>query len=526
VRAERATGRGRRWWIALALALAGMLAATTSAQAATYPEAVLMVSGFDTASPFSTPDPNCNGKEGPEWSPAGGIAQTLKPAGLDVFTAPVRQTGEPLLAPCTGPGEAAPPDSAVINSNGELDANGQALANLIGFMRHTYGVEKLHLVGHSDGGLWSRSAITQDSGYAGLEVLSLTTLGTPHIGSLVADLAINLDGGKCDFTNKIEQLICESVVGVADLMLKDLGKVATTELTNGFLTGWNPKQRIGSCPVTGIAGNHVGFSIPLLGYYTPSDGAVGLSSALGESALAIDGSTIPAPGIPNFKQGGTYDVVHGLGLDFLDPANLLNTQAVSNEVRDTVLAAATNTTACNIGAGERDPVEVSHGLPLYRLVAPNRRGRLPRADAGELIAAKSGVELSCAGTKLEATAHRGDPRLALFETSACDKRPRVANGAKRGARSRRRAKAVLVDHAERNQVTVTIEGTDAQIDVQGPRVRRLRAVIWSGGQRERLALDRDGSATLPEGVERTWLRIRAKAKPGGTVASGTTLLSR
>jgi triacylglycerol lipase len=517
VRAERATGRGRRWWVALALALGGILAATSSAQAATYPEAVLLMSGFDTASPFSTPDPSCNGKEGPEWNPAGGIAQALKPAGLDVFTAPVRQTAEPLLPPCTGPGETAPPDTAVINSNGELDANGQALANLLAFMRDTYGVQKLHLVGHSDGGLWSRSAITQDSGYSGLRVLSLTTLGTPHTGSLVADLAINLDGGKCEFTNEIEQLICDSVVEVADLMLKDLGQVATTELTNGFLTGWNPKQRIGSCPLTGIAGNHIGVGLPLLGYYTPSDGAVGVSSALGESALALDGSTIPAPGIPNFKQGGTYDVVHGLGLDFLDSANLLNTQAVSNEVRDTVLAAATNTTACNTGAGERDPVEVSHGLPLYRFVVPDRRGGLPRADAGELIAAKSGVELSCGGTKLEGTALRGDPRLALFETSACDRRPRVTN---------RRAKAVLVDHAERTQVTVTFEGTDVQIDVQGPRVRRLRAVIWSGGQRERLGLDGDGSATLPEGDERTWLRIRAKTRPGGTVASGTTLLSR
>jgi pimeloyl-ACP methyl ester carboxylesterase len=428
----------------------------------------------------------------------------------------VRQTGEPLLAPCTGPGEAAPPDTAVINSNGELDANGLAVANLIGFMRDAYGVEKLHLVGHSDGGLWSRSAITQDSGYAGLEVLSLTTLGTPHIGSLVADLAINLDGGKCDFSNEIEQLICESVVEVADLMLEDLGKVATTELTNGFLTGWNPKQRIGSCPVTGIAGNHVGFTIPVLGYYTPSDGAVGVSSALGQRAVAIDGNTIPAPGIPNFKQGGTYDVVHGLGLDFLDTANLLNTQAVSNEVRDTVLAARTNTTACNTGAGEAEPGETALGLPLHRFVPPNRRGRLPRPDSGEFLAAKRGVAVRCGGTELDATALRGDPRLALFETSGCNKRPRV----------RRRARAVLIDHAERNDVMVTIAGTELQIDVQGSRVRQLRAVIWSGGRRERLDLDGDGSATLPEGDERTWLRIRAKPKPGATVASGTTLLSR
>jgi hypothetical protein len=49
VRAERATRRGRRWSAVLALALGGMLAATTSAHAATYPEAVLLVSGFDTA---------------------------------------------------------------------------------------------------------------------------------------------------------------------------------------------------------------------------------------------------------------------------------------------------------------------------------------------------------------------------------------------------------------------------------------------------------------------------------------------
>jgi pimeloyl-ACP methyl ester carboxylesterase len=442
----------------------------------------------------------------------------------------VRQTGEPLVAPCTGPGEAAPPDTAVINSNGELDDNGLALANLIGFMRDTYGVEKLHLVGHSDGGLWSRSAITQDGGYIGLEVLSLTTLGTPHTGSLVADLAINLDGGKCDFANEIEQLICESVVEVADLMLKDLGKVATTELTNGFLTGWNPKQRIGSCPVTGIAGNHVGFSIPLLGYYTPSDGAVGLSSALGESALAIDGSTIPAPGIPNFKQGGTYDVVHGLGLDFLDPANLLNTPAVSSKVRDTVLAAATNTTACNTSLGEREPGETRLGLPLFRLDAPNRRGRLPRHDSGELVAAKSNVELSCGGTELEATAHCGDPRLAIFETSGCEKRLRATKGgsataAGRGGR-KRPAKAVLVDHAERNQVLVTVDGSEIQISITGPKVRRLRAVIWSGAERRRLDLDAEGRATLPEGDELTPLRIRARTKPGGVVSSASTTLSR
>ncbi|MGH8956844.1 MAG: esterase/lipase family protein [Microbacterium sp.] len=507
-----------------------MLAIPASASAATYPDAVLLVSGFDTASPFTTPDPSCDGKEGPEWNPAGGIAKTLKPAGLDVFTAPVRQTGGSLLPPCSGPGELVPPDAVVIDSNGEADANGRALANLIGFLRDAYGLERLQIVGHSDGGLWSRSAITQDGAYAGVEVLSLTTLGTPHTGSLVADLAIQLNGGKCDFSNEIEQLICDGVVEVAQLMLKDLGEVATTELTNGFLTGWNPKQRIGSCPVTGIAGDGVGFDLAGFEYYTPNDGAVGLASALGEASRAIDGSTIPAPGIPNFRQGGTYDVVHGEVLDFLSAQNLLNTQAISDEVRDTVIVNASTTTPCNEGAGEREPGTTRLGLPLYRFDAPNRRGLLPRPDPGEFVAAQDGVGVKCGRTHLDRTIHRGDSRIQLFETFACDKRLRVTKSAGTAAtasdKASLRGKAVLLDHAERNSVVLRVDGAVVRIKVRGAKVRKLRVTAWAGGRRQRLALDRKGSATLPDAGERTWLRIRARTKPGWVVSSANTTLSR
>jgi pimeloyl-ACP methyl ester carboxylesterase len=532
VRVEESNRRGRRrWLVTAALVLGGMLAMPASAAAATYPDAVLLVSGFDTASPFSTPDPSCDGQEGPEWDPVGGIAKTLKPAGLNVFTAPVRQTGEPLLPPCAGPGELLPPDTAVINSNGETDANGQALANLIGFLRDSYGVERLQIVGHSDGGLWSRSAITQDGAYTGVEVRSLTTLGTPHTGSLVADLAIQLNGGQCDFSNEIEQLICDGVVDVAQVMLKDLGQVATSELTNGFLTGWNSKQRIGSCPVTGIAGDHVGIDLAGYRYYTPNDGAVGLASALGEVSKNIDGSPIPAPGIPAFHQGGTYDVVHGEVVSFLSAQNLLNTQAISDEVRDTVIANAANTTPCNVGAGEREPGTTRLGLPLYRLDAPNRRGRLPRPDDGEYVAAKRGVGIKCGrGTSLDPIVYRGDPRIQLFDAFDCDKRLRVTksggNGTAARGKARRGGGAVLLDHAARNRVILEVDGAEVRTRLRGAKVRKLRVTAWAGGRRQRLTLDRKGNATLPDADKRTWLRIRARTKPGWVVSTANTTVSR
>jgi hypothetical protein len=88
------------------------------------------------------------------------------------------------------------------------------------------------------------------------------------------------------------------------------------------------------------------------------------------------------------------------------------------------------------------------------------------------------------------------------------------------------AKAVLVDHAERNQVLVTVDGSEIQISIKRPKVRRLRAVIWSGAERRRLDLDAEGRATLPEHDELTPLRIRARTKPGGVISSASTTLSR
>ena len=50
-------------WLALGV-LAVLGATANGAEAApAYPKAVLLVSGFETKTPFSTPDPTCRGKE-------------------------------------------------------------------------------------------------------------------------------------------------------------------------------------------------------------------------------------------------------------------------------------------------------------------------------------------------------------------------------------------------------------------------------------------------------------------------------
>ena len=57
-----------------------------------------------------------------------------------------------------------------------------------------FGREPVHVVGHSMGGLDARSLLAEP-GWGEGRVLSLTTVGTPHLGSFLADIAeVNMSG--------------------------------------------------------------------------------------------------------------------------------------------------------------------------------------------------------------------------------------------------------------------------------------------------------------------------------------------
>ena len=94
---------------------------------------------------------------------------------------------------------------------GSIDLRAQGLISHVNEVLQRTGGQKVHIIAHSMGGLDARHMIV-DKGMAG-RVASLTTIGTPHHGTSVAD-EIAKPGGKL-LLRKLDQLI--DVDGFADL---------------------------------------------------------------------------------------------------------------------------------------------------------------------------------------------------------------------------------------------------------------------------------------------------------------------
>ena len=372
---------------------------------------MVLVSGFTTSTPFSTPDPSCAGNEGDTWSLS--VAPALKAAGYPVFTAPEGPSSDGNApgnapSPCVGPGQQAPPPDVTVNTGGDVDQNGQRLGQFLAFLNQDYGVTDVQLVGHSDGGIWSRSAITQSANYPGVTITSLTTLGTPHEGSFVADLALGVGGLDCPAGgNGILKYLCEGVQEIESIISSVLGPTALNELTSSFTSTWNTKQSIGGCPVTTVAGTYVqvpyvGFLLPQ--YYDPSDTVVGQSSALATPSTLIDFAPVVPPNIPNLIDGGTFPVVHSPSLSFITPDNLLNTPSVTAVVQNAVAAGGGTATPCSAGPAAGTPPVAAGGpapqvadlrLDPLMVTGPRRPDRLPPTAKGDIVAGNRGVRVTC-----------------------------------------------------------------------------------------------------------------------------------
>ncbi len=504
----------RQLLVSLAAVLLAAAAAPSLAAAAPAPgSAVVFVSGFTTTTPFTSSAPQCAGQEGPTWGAPTGAPAQLRAAGYAVFTAPVGNHGR-TAAPCAAPGQPLPPSTATIDSNGDVDANGQALLTFLSFLRTSYGITSVQLVGHSDGGLWSRSAFTQYATAAAPTptVRSLTTLGTPHTGSYAADLAEFVHDGQCD-TSGLEQEICELILPVLDDMIGDLGDDAVKELSSSYLAGWNRRQTIG-CPVTVVAGTYValpswiGWAVP--SYYFPDDGVVGEASGLNESSWSLTLARISAAPFQAIS-GGTFPVVHSSTLSSLlgTPNTLTNYAPIATVVQDSIVSPP-GTTPCVTGSGggaapaaaaatTTTAEPASSGTVRVRfatLLAPGRGGRFA-ARPRDIALLPGRTRIRCGSRSLASVPLLGSRRLGVSVLPRCRGGIVVPGG---------RALIVRRDAAGR-ALELRWTGASVRATVHGRGLREIRietkpAARWR-------PLPRSGRALLPLTTARIPIRATA-----------------
>lgn len=155
--------------------------------------AVVLISGGASVTPFTTPTQACSAdpgfmSAGNTWT---GLRDHLLAAGWQVYTAPAMDDWGPVKEPeatSFGPFKDSPvvlPETMTMMTGGDIDNSGEKLHRFLRFLASDYGVDEVDLVGHSNGGLYARSAIKLGKlTDAPIRVRSLITMGTPHCGSV------------------------------------------------------------------------------------------------------------------------------------------------------------------------------------------------------------------------------------------------------------------------------------------------------------------------------------------------------
>lgn len=151
--------------------------------------AVVIMSGGDATSPFTTPEAGCRtGLSAGNTDTA--LREHLLRGGHQVFTAPAQNGRGVVQDPPSdsfgafGGQPEVLSEQYTVNSDGDIDLAGEHLARFVGLLRERYEVDVIDFVGHSNGGLFARAAI-RSMRLLGVEVgvRSLVTLGTPWMGT-------------------------------------------------------------------------------------------------------------------------------------------------------------------------------------------------------------------------------------------------------------------------------------------------------------------------------------------------------
>ncbi len=260
-------------------------------------DAVVMVSGFMSQTPFTTPGNVCSAagmSSGGTWSV---MQSALSTAGFPVFTVPettydYSNSSSPTavaIDPATmGLGTCAAtqlPASMTLNTAGDFDLNSNILANVLQYISTNYDISRIWLVGHSDGGLWARGAMDYASFMPGVTVDSITTIDTPYTGSFLSNTAEDQTNG-CGFLNPS----CDALEAILKYFSDSLAQgAALNEMTSSYMIEWNSRMANVAGTTPFYAASAIGINDPdtfnslssgtgTNPFYNPNDVAVGIAS--------------------------------------------------------------------------------------------------------------------------------------------------------------------------------------------------------------------------------------------------------
>ncbi len=282
------------WALALQPGAIAAPPATAKVKAVASPRAVVIVSGGDAVSPFTTPDRACTigfaaGNTDTE------LRRFLLMKGHRVFTSPAMDDRGPVKEnpgpdPLMAFADCPPPLPAAmtVNSTGDIDLAGQRLAQFLLHLHRNYGIREVDLVGHSMGGLYSRAALPalRDIG-SPVRIRSLITIGTPWQGAPAGDYVIGQRSLADCYGNRFCEFTMQSFKQLADGLASGSAQQVSTrylQVPRPKGGGWNLAQvgQLDGIPVTLIGGSWFkapkGVNADPLMY--PWDGLVSNASAL------------------------------------------------------------------------------------------------------------------------------------------------------------------------------------------------------------------------------------------------------
>jgi triacylglycerol lipase len=501
-------GRLRHERPALVATLCAVLALGSPVAAATAPEtaattgtvAVVLVSGFTTTTPFTTPQAQCRGTyaRGATWTYDGG---RYAAAGYNVYTAPVADGAGPVTPdpPLFHNCPAQLPRSMTINSRGDIYANAQALASFVAYLHTKFGVSTVRIVAHSYGGLWTRGALRLAArAFPAVRVRSITTLGTPHLGSFLADVGEGVDPALCgsDLTCK---LIADLLVAYREARFEP----ALSQVTAASVAQWNPGQgrSLNGIPLTAVAGDAVtlpGISNP---YVSPDDVLIGIESA---QAVGLDRAGV----IPELSCFSPFPDVHSNTFLPFFPAvkhSLLSDPGIVTDVEQTLagnppasrcpnpaLPATPTTSTIVSGASGREMT-----VPL-RSVARELSAGLPRASNGDAIIFLNGTQLTCRGRPLGSVPFVDSIRLRVIPQPTCNGQIRV----------RPKGAGMLYLRHSADSLTLRLQRGRVFVHLHGPgSAGRLVVATKRGHHFLTVSLDRQKSLRVARGARTVTLRV-------------------